>query len=303
MLAANNDRDFVGYGDRLPAVKWPNDARICVSVGVNYEEGSEYSLLDGSRREMQGEVPSSVPPDQRDLYNESFYEYGSRVGVWRLLDILEEYRTPATFYVCGLAAERNPSVAAAITARGHEACGHGYRWQEVHLLDEEQERQDIARCVDAITRLCGQRPEGWLTRYSSSLNTRRLLQEEGGFLYDMSAFNDDLPYYINLDGRPWLILPYSLELNDARSWRGSMLDVAALEDTFIRAFDRLYKEGQKTPKMMSIGLHCRIGGTAARSRALENFLAHAQAHDGVWFARRAEIARWWLEQFPAVATK
>jgi len=297
-MQRDNERDFVGYGSRPPKVAWQNDARLCVSLGVNLEEGSEYSLQDNDRREMQGEVPSSVPAKARDLYNESFYEYGSRVGVWRLLDILAEYETPSTFYVCGLAAERNPEAAKAIVAQGHEPCGHGYQWRESHLMSREEEREDIRRCVQAITATTGVRPVGWLSRYSSSLNTRSLVQEEGGFLYDMGAFNDDLPYYVLVNERPWLVIPYSLELNDARCWRGSMLDGPGLEDVFISAFDRLYKEGAKNPKMVSIGLHCRIGGTAARARAFERFLMHAKKHSGVWFARRVDIARWWMDRYP-----
>jgi len=296
-MQTDNVRDFVGYGRHRPHVKWPNDARVCLAIAVNYEEGAEYSLLDGNRREMAGEVPSTVPPHERDLHNEMQYEYGSRVGIWRLLRLLEEYGVPATFLVSGRAAERNKEAAKAIIAAGHEPCGHGYLWQENWSLTEAEERDDIAKCVAAIEKTMGQRPLGWLSR-SSSVRTRRLVVEEGGFLYDIAGYNDELPYYVLVKDKPWLVLPYSLELNDMRCWRGG-IDVRGLEDAFVGAFERLYEEGKREPKVMSIGLHCRISGTAHRSRALETLLKLVKSHSGVWCATRTEMARWWLDNYPA----
>ena len=178
-----NERDFVGYGPNPPRVEWPDGARIAVSVVVNYEEGSEYSLLDGDAHgESNNEVPSPVPPDQRDLANESFFEYGSRAGVWRLLDILGEYDVNATFYCCSLALERNPSVGPEIVRREHEVFGHGRRWVEHFRMDRDTEREEIRRAVESITRTTGSRPLGWYVRYGSSVNTRELLVEEGGFV-------------------------------------------------------------------------------------------------------------------------
>ena len=287
-------QDYVGYGAEPPHVEWPGGAKLALSIGVNYEEGAENLLGENGRREMNGEVPSSVPAGDRDLYNESFYEYGSRVGVWRILKILSDRDVPATFYICGAALEKNPDVGAAIMAGGHEPCGHGYRWAESHAMDENEERESIARCVAVIEKICGERPVGWLSRYSSSVNTRRLLVEHGGFTYDMSVFNDDLPYFVEVDGTRLLALPYSLELNDARCWRGSMFDTNQLRDSMIHAFNQLYEESQTSPKLMSIGLHCRIAGTPARSRALVEFLDYVQQHEGVWIARRRDIADWWI---------
>jgi peptidoglycan/xylan/chitin deacetylase (PgdA/CDA1 family) len=293
------ERDFVGYGKNMPRIEWPGGARLAVSLVVNYEEGAEYSTLDGDpHHETNGEVPSPVPPGNRDLFNESLFEYGSRVGVWRLLDMFQRYQVRATFFCCALALERNPEVAGAIPAQGHEVCGHGYRWEEYHAMDIEAEREAMAKTVASLTRTTGERPVGWFTRYGPSLNTRHLVVAEGGFIYDSVAMNDDLPYYVSVQGRPWLVLPYSIETNDARFWRGGLVSTndfyAYLQDTF----DCLYEEGVTHPKMMSVGLHCRIAGRPARSRAVEQFLRYAHTLPGVWFARRDEIARWWLERYP-----
>ena len=292
------DRDFVGYADRPPRVPWPNGARLAVQVSLNYEEGAEHSLLDGQRRETMGEVPSPVPPDRRDLYNESMFEYGSRVGVWRLLRILAEYDVPATWWACALALERNPVVARAAAASGHEVAGHGYRWEEFDGADREAERENIRRTVASLARTTGQRPLGWWTRYACSPHTRELLVEEGGFVYDSLALNDDLPYYVSVKGRPWLVVPYTFEVNDARFWRGGLVGVGDFEEYMRCAFDCLYAESEAVPRMLSIGLHCRIAGTPARSQALSRFLEYARGFEGVWFARRIDIARWWLEHQP-----
>ena len=292
-------RDVVGYGKNVPVVHWPDDARIAVSVVVNYEEGAEYSLLDGdSHHETNGEVPSPVPAGQRDLFNESFFEYGSRVGVWRLMDLLAKYDVPSTFFSCALAFERNPEVAREVVAQGHEVCGHGYRWEEYHLMDRDAEREAIARTVASLRQTSGQRPLGWFTRYGPSVNTRDLVVDEGGFIYDSGGLNDDLPYYVTVQDRPWLVVPYSMETNDARFWRGGLVSVNDFYEYLKETFDCLYEEGETHPKMMSVGLHCRIAGRPARSRAVARFLEYARSHDRVWFARRIDIARWWLTHYP-----
>ena len=294
------ERDFVGYGRNIPQVRWPNDARIAVSMVVNYEEGAEYSLLDGdSHHETNNEVPSPVPDQQRDLMNESMFEYGSRVGVWRLLDLLQKYDVDATFFCCALALERNLEVAKEIVDRGHEVCGHGYRWEEYHLMDLEAERQAIEKTVSSLASTTGQRPVGWFTRYGPSVNTRQLVADEGGFIYDSGACNDDLPYYVSVNDKPWLIVPYSMETNDARFWRGGLVSINDFYEYLKDTFDCLYEEGATHPKMMSVGLHCRIAGKPARSKAVARFLQYASEFPGVWFARRDDIARWWLEHYPA----
>ena len=292
------NRDFIGYGENPPNIVWPNKAKIAISVVVNYEEGSEYSLLDGdTHHETNNEVPSPVPLDQRDLFNESFFEYGSRVGVWRLLNLFERYGVKTTFYCCAVALERNPEVARAIVERGHEICGHGYRWQEYHSMDRDSELDSIRRTVESLERTTGVRPVGWFTRYGPSLNTRELVAGEQGFIYDSLSMNDDLPYFVRVNEAPWLVIPYSFETNDARFWRGGLVSVNDFFEYLKDTFDCLYEEGQSFPKMMSVGLHCRITGRPARSRAVQRFLEYASGFPDVWFARRDEIASHWLSNY------
>ena len=294
-------RDFIGYGANPPDVQWPNGARIAGSVVVNYEEGSEYSILDGDPAgETSGESPSPAGPGERDLANESFFEYGSRVGVWRILDILDRYNVKGTIFACALALERNPEVGPELMRRGHEVMGHGNRWEEYYKMDRDAEREAIREAVATITRATGQRPLGWYTRYGPSVNTRQLVVEEGGFEYDCNAYNDDLPYYTPVDGKPWLVVPYSLEVNDYKFWRGDLLTPAHFFEVAKASFDTLYEEGSAHPKMMSVGLHCRIIGKPSRAAGLDRFLKYASEQEGVWFARRLDIARWWKEHYPQV---
>ena len=293
------ERDFIGYGPNPPQVEWPNGARIAISVVVNYEEGSEYSLLDGDpHRESNNEVPSPLPLDQRDLANESFFEYGSRAGVWRIMNILGEYDVKSTFFCCALALERNPHVGPEIVRRGHEVFGHGYRWEEYFKMDRDAEREAIRKTVESLMRTTGERPLGWYVRYGPSENTRELVVEEGGFVYDSMAYNDDLPYYTDVKGKKWLVVPYSLEVNDTKFWRGGMVSPSDYYEAMKNTFDLLYAEGATHPKMMSIGLHCRIAGKPSRAVALRQFLEYARGFPNAWFARRIDIARWWLEKYP-----
>ena len=292
------ERDFIGYGKTPPTIQWPKNARLAISLVVNYEEGSEYSLLDGdAHHETNNEVPSPIPLSERDLFNESFFEYGSRVGVWRLLDLFDRYGVKTTFYCCALALERNPEVAKEIVARGHEVCGHGYKWQEYHSMDRISELESIRKTVTSLESTTGQRPVGWFTRYGPSVNTRELIAQEPGFLYDSYSMNDDLPYFVTVDAKPWLVLPYSFETNDARFWRGGLVSVGDFYEYLKETFDCLYEEGLTHPKMMSVGLHCRITGRPGRSRAVQRFLEYASQYSDVWFARRDEIASYWLNNY------
>ena len=294
------ERDFIGYGKTPPVVRWPNGAQIAISVVVNYEEGSEYSLLDGdSTHEVNNEVPSPVPLNQRDLANESFFEYGSRVGVWRILKILDEYSIPASFFSCALALERNPTVGPAIVSAGHEVVGHGNRWEEYYLLGKEDEKLAIETAVKSITASTGVRPVGWYTRYAPSENTRELIASHGGFLYDSNSYSDDIPYYVDVDNNPWLVIPYSLEVNDTRFWRGGMNRPSDFLETLINTFDVLYEEGAENPKLMNIGLHCRIAGRPSRAAVLKQFFDYVETKNNVWFTRRDQIADWWLKEFPS----
>ena len=290
------DRDLVGYADTPPRVTWPQGARVAISLVVNYEEGSENLLQDGlPRRESWGEAMSPVPPDQRDLALESMFEYGSRVGVWRFLRIFAKYGVRTTFFACAVALERNPEVGEWIREAGHEPCSHGWRWSEHWLLDRETEREHMRRAIDSIERTCGERPLGWYCRYGPSEQTRELVVEHGGFIYDSNAYNDDLPYYTTVGGRKWLVVPYSLALNDARFWRGYYATGDDFYQSAKETFDTLYEEGETTPKMMSIGLHCRMAGVPGRANGLDRFIAYAKSHPDVWFAGRSDIAKWWLE--------
>ncbi len=284
------DRDFIGYGMTPPAVAWPGGARIAVQIVVNYEEGSEYSLLDGDpHRELTGDMASPIAPDQRDLLNESFFEYGSRVGVWRILELLERHAVKATFGVCAVALERNPAVAPAIVAGGHEVAGHGYRWEEHFDMPPDVERERIVRAVDSIHRTAGVRPRGWYCRTSPSVNTRRLLVEEGGFEYDSDAYNDDVPYFVEVAGKRHVVVPYTGDVNDSHTWASNGFET----DFFVYlkdSFDVLYEESRRWPRMMSVGLHLRMVGRPGRIKALDEFLRYAKARPGVWFATRLEIA-------------
>jgi peptidoglycan/xylan/chitin deacetylase (PgdA/CDA1 family) len=293
------NREFVGYGRTPPRAPWPNGARIAISLVLNYEEGSEQAIPDGDpRSEAGGEAGRVQEPGRRDLAIESMFEYGSRVGVWRLLDIFDRHAVPATEFACALAVERNPDVAGYLAASEHELCCHGYRWEDVSSLGEEVEREHIRLAVASLERTVGRRPLGWYCRYGPSEHTRRLVVEEGGFEYDSDSYADDLPYLVEVGGRPWCVVPYALDTNDMRFWRTPGLTSA---DDFFRylkdAFDCLYREGATTPRMMSVGLHCRIAGRPGRAPAVERFVEYAKGHPGVWFARRLDIARAWRHAF------
>ncbi len=298
-------RAFVGYGSHPPKVVWPGEAKVALNFVVAYEEGSEYSLLEGDgRNEGLGEINYQMSPEHRDLAMESGYEYGSRVGIWRLLRLLDEYAIKVTFYACALAVERNPDVGRAIQEGGHEPCSHGWRFIEHWQLTREEERQHIQRAIESIRRTCGERPLGWYCRYGPSVNTRALLVEEGGFVYDSDAYNDDLPYFTEVNGTRHLVVPYNaLPYNDVRyvlaQGYGSPTDFF---DYCKRGLDEFRREGaQGYPKMMSIGLHPRWVGQPGRISALRDFVEYALGKGDVWFTRRIDIARWWLEHYEEFA--
>ena len=296
-------RDFVGYGRNVPRVVWPEDARVAVNVVINFEEGSEVQMsADGRNESILGEVGLGLEQSYRDLALESVYEYGSRAGIWRLQRLLESRGVPITLYAAAVAVERNPEVARWLRDSEHDICSHGWRWEEVWKLTRDEERAHVAAAVESFVSTCGRRPEGWYCRYGPSVHTRELLVEEGGFEYDSDAYNDDLPYFVDVAGTPHLIVPYTFVYNDARfvvaQGYGSPSDFA---DQLKRGFDWLWDEGATHPRMMSIGLHPRLVGQAARASALAEFLDYAKGRGGVWFARRVDIARWWREHHPAFA--
>jgi peptidoglycan/xylan/chitin deacetylase (PgdA/CDA1 family) len=291
-------RDLVGYGRTPPQVHWPGGARLALSLVVNYEEGSERTLPDDGQNEGLGEVVRAVGAGHRDLATESVYEYGSRAGVHRVLRVLQSYDARCTFFAAAVALERNPEVAAWVREAGHEACSHGWRWSEEWLLSREEERERIDLAVASIARTCGERPVGWYSRWMPSVHTRELLVEEGGFLYDSNAYNDDLPYYVDVGGRPHLVVPYTLTYNDMRFVNGGVGGPADFLDYCRRAVDFLREEGQDAPRMLSIGLHPRFIGQAGRASALRDLLEHVRVAGDVWIATRREIAEWWLAHQP-----
>ncbi|HBY92344.1 MAG TPA: allantoinase [Chloroflexi bacterium] len=296
-MRPGTERDFVGYGRHIPRARWPNNARLAISLVVNYEEGSEYNIPDGDgRNEGYGEIAYAMRPDVRDLSTESIYEYGSRAGIWRLLRLFAEYDVKATFFACALALERNPAVGEAIQEYGHEPCSHGWRWDEPWEMSVEEERERIHKAVASIEKSCGVRPYGWYTRYGPGIHTRELLVEEGGFLYDSNAYNDDLPYFVRVGEKRHLVLPYTHTYNDGRFVLSP--GYSSPWDYFEncrRGIQYLWEEGETHPRMISLGLHPRWIGQAGRTHALRELIEYALNLGNVWFARRIDIARWWLE--------
>ncbi|GGH17852.1 chitin deacetylase [Alsobacter metallidurans] len=290
-----HDRDFAGYRAGGPSVRWPGDARLAVSVVVNIEEGAELSLgMGDERNEFIYEAVEKVE-GARDLCMESHFEYGVRAGWPRIRALLKRYGVAATLNANGRALEISPWIAREAVADGHEVSSHGYRWERQVHMDEAAERRVILRAAKAIEAAAGAPPVGWHTRSATSVNTRRLLIEHGGFLYDSNAYNDDVPFLVEQDGRRHVVLPYAFDTNDMRFYNGGGFVFA---DDFARycidAFERLYAEGADAPRMLSIGLHLRIIGRPARIGGLERLLEHMAARPGVWFARRDAIAKAWL---------
>jgi len=295
-------RDLVGYGASPPDPRWPEGARIAVSFVLNYEEGGESCVLHGDRQSesVLTDVGGDPLPGARNLNVESTFEYGSRVGFWEIMRVLDAHRVDATVYAVGMALERNPGAAARIAESGFEVACHGQRWIDYQDVDVAMERDDIRRNIEVITRLIGRRPVGWYTGRPGP-NTRRLAVEAGGFLYDSDAYNDDLPYWTQVGDRAHLVIPYTFDANDSRLQRGG--DFATGEDFFVYcrdAFDWLYRSGcEGRPRMMTVGLHGRIIGRPGRIGALERLLSHMQRHDGVWLCSREQIARHWIAEHPA----
>tara|TARA_B100000953_G_scaffold290754_1_gene276282 strand:+ start:381 stop:1307 length:927 start_codon:yes stop_codon:yes gene_type:complete len=304
MTTTVNDypRDLVGYGPEVPPVNWPGGARLALQFVLNYEEGGENCILHGdsaSEAFLSEIVGAQAWPGQRHMSMESIYEYGSRVGVWRLLDLFERKSVPITLFGVAMALERNPQVAEAVMKAGHEICSHGYRWIDYRDVPDEIEREHLHKAIEIIQRLTGERPLGWYTGRTSE-NTRRLVVEEGGFLYDADDYNDDLPFWTQVQGTDHLVVPYTLDANDMRFATPQGFNSGEQFLGYLRdAFDTLYEEGARTPRMMSVGLHCRLAGRPGRIRAVEQFIDHALSHEGVWFCRRIDIARHWCTHHPA----
>ena len=300
-MPSDYHRDLVGYGPNPPDPKWPNGARLALNMVVNFEEGSESTMAeDGLTEKGLTEMPTSDVKD-RDLGAESMFEYGARVGFWRILRMLEERNLPMTVFGCALALERHPTAAAAIRRAGFDVCCHGWRWIKHYELAEAEERDHIQRAVASLTKTTGERPLGWYCRYAPSVNTRRLLVEEGGFLYDSDSYSDELPYWVRVGDKQHLVVPYTMTNNDSKYMRSAMTTSDQFFTLCRDAFDLLYAEGKTQPKMMSVGLHMRITGHPARAAGLARFLDHVIRQEDVWVCRRLDIARHWHEHHPPPA--
>ncbi|CAM9286824.1 unnamed protein product [Phaeothamnion confervicola] len=299
-------RNMVGYGQRPPNPQWPNNASHALQFVINYEEGAESCVLHGdaySENLLSEIVGAAALHGVRNPNMESLYEYGSRAGFWRLHRIFTERGMPVTVYACGMALERNPEAGRAMVEAGWEVATHGYRWIDYQYTGEEMEREHIRKAVAIQERICGVRPVG-LYQGKPSLNTRRLAVEEGGFLYDSDSYCDDLPYWNTEYGRPHLVIPYTLDVNDMRFAIPQGFNSGDQFYTYLKdAFDCLYAEGkQGSPKMMSVGLHCRLVGKPGRAVALARFLDYVRSvgGDDVWVCRRVDIAKHWhRHHYPA----
>ncbi len=301
-MKSDYPRDMTGYGANPPDPKWPGGARLALQFVLNYEEGAEQCVLhgDAASEAFLSDIAGAKPiAGARHMSMESLYEYGSRAGVWRLLRMFERRKLPLTVFGVAMALQRNPGAVAAFQAAGHEIASHGWRWIDYQSVDIATERQHMALAVEAIRQLTGVPPLGWYTGRDSP-NTRRLVVEHGGFLYDADSYADDLPYWQRVAGRDHLVVPYTLDCNDMRFATPAGFSTGDEFFSYLRdAFDLLYREGEAAPKMMSVGLHCRLAGRPARAAALERFLDHVQRHPQVWICRRVDIARHWIAHHPA----
>jgi len=294
-------RDLVGYGASPPDPRWPGGALIAVNFNLNVEGGGESTLANGDDQSegMLNDIGVSAKRGRREPLVESVFEYGSRRGAWRVLDVFAEFSVPMSILGVARALEQNPQLAKACVARGHEIVSHGYRWIDYGPVAEEVERAHIARAVDILTKLAGTRPVGWMTGRPGP-NTRRLLVEAGGFLYDRDSLADELPYWLDVAGKPHLVIPYSYEANDNRFNENSGFSTGDDFFAYMRdAFDVLYREGERgSPKLLSIGLHDRLIGRPGRCKGLIKLLDYMRGFERVWFCSGADIAHHWRKNFP-----
>ena len=299
---SNYPRDMTGYGKESIHPNWPNKAKIAVQFVLNYEEGGENSILhgdDASETFLSEIIGAKAYQGARHMSMESLYEYGSRSGVWRILRLFEEFNIPITIFAVGLAIARNRQLADYLVDHNYDICAHGFRWIDYQFVEEEVEREHIKDCISILTEFLGKRPEGWYTGRNSP-NTRKLIIEEGGFLYDSDAYDDDLPYWANefdTDSKH-LIIPYTLDVNDMRFASPQGFNSGDQFFNYLKdSFDALYKEGETSPKMMSVGMHARILGRPGRIMAMRKFLEYISTFDNVWHCSRREIADHWYKNF------
>ncbi|MCS2151000.1 allantoinase PuuE [Scandinavium manionii] len=296
----NYPRDMAGYAGQPPHAQWPGGARIAVQFVLNFEEGGENHILhgdSGSEQFLSDIIGAPSFPDKH-MSMDSLYEYGSRAGFWRIHQEFQKRGLPLTVFGVAMALARNPAIVDAIKAADYDVVSHGWRWIHYQNLDIQTERQHMQQAVEILDALFGQKPLGWYTGRDSP-NTRQLVAEQGGFLYDSDYYGDDLPFWTTVDSKPHLIVPYTLDANDMRFATAQGFNTAEQFYTYLKdSFDVLYEEGETSPKMMSIGMHCRLLGRPGRFRALQRFLDYVQSHDDVWICRRQDIAEHWVKTHP-----
>ena len=293
-------RDMVGYGAKKLKVKWPNNARIALQIVLNYEEGAENCVLHGDKHSevFLSEIIGAQPVKGRHINMESLYEYGSRSGFWRLHKLFQEKKIPITIFGVGMALEKNPEICKAIKDANYEVASHGWRWIDYQNVKKSEEKKHMKLVIKKIKEIFGERPLGWYTGRCSP-NTRDLVFEEGGFLYDSDSYSDDLPYWEIRKKKKQLIIPYTLDNNDMRFVANQGFNTGDHFFTYLKdSFDALYEEGKTNPKMMSVGLHCRLVGRPGRIQSLKRFLEYVLSHEDVWICKRIDIAKHWIKNYP-----
>ena len=290
-------RNMVGYGKKLPKVKWPNNAKLALQIVLNYEEGSENCVLHGDKSSevFLSEIIGAQPIKGRHINMESLYEYGSRRGFWRIHELFQEKKIPITIFGVGMALEKNLEVCQAIKESGYEVASHGWRWIDYQKVSRSTEKKHMQMAIKSIEKIFGKRPLGWYTGRCSPY-TRDLVMEEGGFLYDSDSYSDDLPYWEVRGKKRQLIIPYTLDNNDMRFATNQGFNSGEQFYTYLKdSFDALYNEGNTNPKMMSVGLHCRLIGRPGRIQSLKKFLDYVLKHEDVWICKRIDIAKHWIK--------
>ena len=293
-------RDMVGYGAKKLKVKWPNNARIALQIVLNYEEGAENCVLHGDKHSevFLSEIIGAQPVKARHISMESLYEYGSRSGFWRLHKLFQEKKIPITIFGVGMALEKNPEICKAIKDANYEVASHGWRWIDYQSVKKSEEKKHMKLVIKKIKEIFGERPLGWYTGRCSP-NTRDLVFDEGGFLYDSDSYSDDLPYWEIRKKKKQLIIPYTLDNNDMRFVSNQGFNTGDHFFTYLKdSFDALYEEGKTNPKMMSVGLHCRLVGRPGRIQSLKRFLEYVLSHEDVWICKRIDIAKHWIKNYP-----
>jgi allantoinase len=298
-MPKKNIRDMIGYGSNSLKVVWPNNARLAVQIVLNYEEGAENCVLNGDKNSeiFLSEIIGAKPINGRHINMESLYEYGSRAGFWRLHKLFQEKKIPITVFGVGMALEKNPDICKAIKDAGYEVASHGWRWIDYQNIKKPEEKKHMQLAIQAHKKIFGERPNGWYTGRCSP-NTRDLVMEDGGFLYDSDSYNDDLPYWETRGKKKQLIIPYTLDNNDMRFVTNQGFNTGDHFFTYLKdSFDTLYEEGKTSPKMMSVGLHCRIIGKPGRIQSLKKFLDYILKHEDVWLCKRIEVAKHWIKNY------